>query len=50
MMTKDRKTGRSRITTRIETVTVVRRAEKVKVVTKKGSRWTRAGGGCPCMP
>ena len=46
MMTKDRRTRRSRrtrriwITTRMETVTVVRRAEKVKVVMKTGLRWT----------
>jgi hypothetical protein len=36
MMTKDWKTRRSRITTGMNTVTVVRRAEKVKVVMKKG--------------
>ena len=37
------------MTTRVVTVTVVRRAEKVTVVMKKGLWWTRAGGGCPCM-
>jgi hypothetical protein len=40
MVMKDRKMRRSWITTGMETVTVVRRAEKVKVVKKTGLRWT----------
>ena len=40
MVTKDRKMRRSRITTGMETVTVVRIAETVKVVMKTGLRWT----------
>ena len=40
MVTNDQKMRRSWITTRLETVPVVRRAEKVKVVMKMGLRWT----------